>query len=138
MMVDFFGKNFSNIFVSQNRTFGRVGNKDIILIKYARMGKNPQIYWYINLISNKYYSFGGSVVKNQPGKQETWIRSLGWEYPLEKEMEPTPVFLLGKSHRQRSLVGYSPQGPKSVRHDLAIKQQLFFYNIQLRHQVINT
>ena len=110
MMVDFFGKNFSNIFVSQNRTFGRVGNKDIILIKYARMEKNPQIYWYINLISNKYYSFGGSVVKNQPGKQETWIRSLGWEYPLEKEMEPTPVFLLGKSHRQRSLVGCSPWG----------------------------
>ena len=108
MMVDFLGKNFSNIFVSQNRTFGRVGNKDIILIKYARMEKNPQIYWYVNLISNKYYSFGGSVVKNPPGKQETWVQSLGWEYPLEKEMEPTLVFLPGKSHRQRSLVGYRP------------------------------
>ena len=108
MMVDFFGKNFSNIFVSQNRTFGRVGNKDIILIKYARMEKNPQIYWYINLISNKYYSFGGSVVKNQPGKQETWIRSLGWEYPLEKEMEPTPVFLLGKFYGLGALGDPSP------------------------------
>ena len=63
------------------------------------MEKDPQIYWYINLISNKYYSFGGSVVKNLPGKQDMWIRSQGWEYPLEKEMEPTPVFLLGKSHR---------------------------------------
>ena len=30
------------------------------------------------------------------------------EDPLEKEMQPTPVFLLGKSHGQRSLVGYSP------------------------------
>ena len=29
---------------------------------------------------------GGSVVKNLPVKQETWIRSLGWEDPLEKEM----------------------------------------------------
>ena len=121
MMVDFFGKNFSNIFVSQNRTFGRVGNKDIILIKYARMEKIPKFTGI--LISNKYYSFGGSVVKNPPGKQETRIRSLGWEYPLEKEMEPTPVFLLGKSHRQRSLVGYSPQGPERVRHDLATKLQ---------------
>ena len=28
----------------------------------------------------------GSVVKNMPTMQETWIRSLGWENPLEKEM----------------------------------------------------
>ena len=29
---------------------------------------------------------GGSAVKNPPAKQETWVRSLGWEDPLEKEM----------------------------------------------------
>ena len=29
---------------------------------------------------------GGSVVKNLPAKQETWVQSLGWEDPLEKEM----------------------------------------------------
>ena len=29
---------------------------------------------------------GGSVVKNLPAKQETWIQSLGWKDPLEKEM----------------------------------------------------
>ena len=29
---------------------------------------------------------GGSVVKNPPAKQETWIWSLGREDPLEKEM----------------------------------------------------
>ena len=28
----------------------------------------------------------GSVVKNLPAKQETWIQSLGWKDPLEKEM----------------------------------------------------
>ena len=28
----------------------------------------------------------GSVVKNQPAVQETWVRSLGWEDPLMKEM----------------------------------------------------
>ena len=32
------------------------------------------------------------------------------------------IFLPGKSHGQRSLVGYSPQGLR-VRHDLATKQQ---------------
>ena len=25
-------------------------------------------------------------VKNMPAMQETWVRSLGWEDPLEKEM----------------------------------------------------
>ena len=28
---------------------------------------------------------GDSVVKNSPAKQEMWVRSLGWEDPLEKD-----------------------------------------------------
>ena len=36
---------------------------------------------------NVIYSFpGGSVVKNVPAMLETWVQSLGWEDPLEKEM----------------------------------------------------
>ena len=41
--------------------------------------------------------------------QEMRVRSLGWEDPLEKEWQPTPVFLPGKFHIQRSLEGYSPK-----------------------------
>ena len=52
-------------------------------------------------------------VKNPPAMQETWVRFLGLEDSLEKEMQLTPVFLPGKPHRQRSLVGYSPWGHKS-------------------------
>ena len=40
---------------------------------------------------------GGSAVKNPPAMQETRVSSLGQEDPLEKQMQPTPVFLLGKS-----------------------------------------
>ena len=29
---------------------------------------------------------GGLVIRNPPAKQETWVQSLGQEYPLEKEM----------------------------------------------------
>ena len=36
---------------------------------------------------------GGSVVKNLPAMQETWVRSLGREDPLEKEMA-TPSSIL--------------------------------------------
>jgi len=34
-----------------------------------------------------------------------------------REWQPTPVFLPGEFHRQRSLVVYSPWGLKRVKHD---------------------
>ena len=56
------------------------------------------------------------MAKNPPAIRETWVRFLGQEEPLEKGMEwewqPTPVFLPGKSHGQRSLADYSPWGRK--------------------------
>ena len=39
--------------------------------------------------------------------QEMQVQSLGLEDLLE-EWQPTPVFLPGKSHGQRSPMGYSP------------------------------
>ena len=52
-----------------------------------------------------------------------WVRSLGREDPLEKEMQPSPVFLPGKCYGQRSLVSYCPWGHKRAGHDLVSKQQ---------------
>jgi len=37
---------------------------------------------------------------------------LGRKDPLEEKGQPTPVFLPGKSHGQRSLVSYSSWGRK--------------------------
>ena len=59
-------------------------------------------------------SLVAQLVKNPPAKQETWVQSLGWEDPLEEAMQPTPVFLPGESHGQRSLVGHSPWGHKEL------------------------
>ena len=53
------------------------------------------------------------MVKKLPAMWEMLVRSPGQEDPLEKEWQPTPEFLPGESHGQRSLVGYSPWGPKS-------------------------
>ena len=47
-------------------------------------------------------------------QQETWVPSLGWENPLKKEMATIPVGLPGKSHGQRSLVGYGSWGHKEL------------------------
>ena len=48
------------------------------------------------------------TLKNLPAMLGTWVQSLGWEDSLEKGTATTPVFLPGKFHGQRRLVGYSP------------------------------
>ena len=48
------------------------------------------------------------MAKNLPTMWETWVQSLGQQDPVEKEMQPTPVFLPGESHGQRRPVDYSP------------------------------
>ena len=49
-------------------------------------------------------SLTAQIVKNLHAMQETQIQSLGWEDPWRREWLPTPVFLPGKFHGQRSLV----------------------------------
>ena len=53
------------------------------------------------------------MVKNLPAIQEMQdLLRLDQEDPREQSMATTPVFLLEKSHGQRSLAGYSPRGFK--------------------------
>ena len=55
-------------------------------------------------------SLVAQLVKNLPAMQETWVRSLGWEDPLEKgERLPTPVFWPGEFQGL-----YSPWGCKEM------------------------
>ena len=49
-------------------------------------------------------SLVAQMVKSLLTVQETRVWSLGWEDPLEKKLQPTPVFLPANSHRQRTLV----------------------------------
>ena len=50
------------------------------------------------------------MVKNPPAMWENWVQSPSWDDLWRREGQPTPVFLPGKFHRQRSLVAYSPWG----------------------------
>ena len=55
------------------------------------------------------------MVKNQPanaGDSGDMGSIPGWDYPWRKKWQPTPIFLPGVSHEERSLAGYSPQGLK--------------------------
>ena len=65
--------------------------------------------------------FSASLVaqrlKRLPAMQETWVRSLGWEDPLEKEMATHSSVLAWRIPWTGSLVGYSPLGLKESGHD---------------------
>ena len=52
-------------------------------------------------------------------------------FPGEREWQPTPVFLSGKSHGQRSLMGHSPWGPKEL--DTAEWLTLLLLHIYAQH-----
>ena len=54
------------------------------------------------------------MVTNLPAVQETWVRSLGWEDPLEKGKATTPVFLPGESPGTEVLVGCSAWGHQEL------------------------
>ena len=64
-------------------------------------------------------------VKNLLAVLETQVWSLGWEDPLEKKWQLTPVFLPGEFHGQRSLVGYNPWGCR-VGHDWVTNFHFYF------------
>ena len=66
-----------------------------------------------------YEGFSGGTRGKEPACQcrrlkrhrfKAWVRKIPWR----RAQQPTPVFLPGKSHGQRSLVGYSPWGCKEL------------------------
>jgi len=50
----------------------------------------PLQYSWVSLVAR--------LVNNPPAMRETWVRSLGWEDPLEKGKATTPVFWPGEFH----------------------------------------
>ena len=81
---------------------------------------NPLFLQLPLTVRNSLYSSLGftddALVKSMPGqcrrpkrcRFDPWVRKIPWR----REWQPTPVFLPGESHGQRSLAGYSPWGRK--------------------------
>ena len=82
--------------------------------------QNPSNQKYLHNTNNlKYLGFpGGTVVKNlcahgEDAREVGSIPGLG-RSPWSRKWQPTSVFLLGKFHGQRSLVGYCPGNHKKL------------------------
>ena len=56
-------------------------------------------------------------VKNLPAVQETWVQSLGWEDPLEKEMATHSSILAWKISWTEEPGGLQSMGSQRVGHD---------------------
>ena len=59
------------------------------------------------------------MVKNLPAMQETWVQSLGWEEPLEKEMATHSSILAWRILWTEEPAGLPSMGSQRVRHDNA-------------------
>ena len=85
---------------------------------------------------------GGSLAKNRPAKQETWVRSLGQEDPLEKETathssivawevpwadRPDRLFSMGLQRVGRDL---ATKTANNMSHLLLLKTGHFRYHIR--------
>ena len=88
---------------------------------------------------------GGAVVKNLlANAEDTCLVSELGRSPGEGNGSPCPplhpppaqVFLPGKSHEQRSLVSYSPWGPKRVGHHLVTKKQHIQIHGTVKHRFV--
>ena len=55
------------------------------------------------------------TVKNLPAVQRPGFNPWVGKIPWRRKWQPTPVFLPGESHGQRSLVGYSPRGHRESK-----------------------
>ena len=49
------------------------------------------------IVTTDLVSLVAQIIKSLPTMQETWVRSLGWEDPLEEGVATHPVFLPGES-----------------------------------------
>ena len=71
---------------------------------------------------------------NAPAMRDTWVQSLGWEDPLEKEMVTYSSILAWRIPWTEEPDGiYSPWGHKRIGHNVVTEQQqeiLDIINIQ--------
>ena len=65
----------------------------------------------------EYLSLVAQMVKNLPAMQETWVRSLGWEDPLEEGMATHSSILAWIIPWTEEPGGLQSMGSLRVRHD---------------------
>ena len=101
--------------------------------KLMREPKGKVLCIGLSIITNRHpWSIYAQTVNRLPTMQVTRVQSLSQKIPWRRKWQPTPVFLPGKSHGQRSLVGYSPWGCK----ESYTTEQLHFLSIITNREML--
>ena len=69
------------------------------------------VCWWASLVAQR--------LKRLPAMRETWVRPLGWEYPLEKEMSTHSSILTWRIPWTEEPGGLQSTGSQRVRHNWA-------------------
>ena len=86
-----------------------------LLVLLWRTNKHFHILFLIMKVACLVGFLGGSVVEKPPAQAgDVGLIPGVTMTPRRRKWQPTPVFSLGKSHGQRSLVGCSPWGHKDL------------------------
>ena len=91
--------------------------KCVSLVKSALRSQGKTSHRRTHPLYHFVWGFPGGTSGEEPACQcrrhkrcsfDPWVRKIPWN----RKWQPTPVFLPGESHGQRSLMGYSPWGRK--------------------------
>ena len=83
-----------------------------------QMLKHPLLFDdFMSLLTTLWASLVAQLVKNSPAMQETWVRSLGREDPLEKYMATHSSILTWRILWTDESGGLQSMGSQRVRHD---------------------
>ena len=99
-----------------------------VTIPFSRGLSQPRDRTKVSCIASGFLV--AQIVKNPPATQETWVRSLGWEYPLEKGMATHSSILVWRISWTEEPGGLQSMGSQRVGQDWVTNTQfsLFFYH----------
>ena len=89
--------------------FVYAGKLIIFSYTWAVVGLFPQLFWFVR----EWKEVASGRESNCQCRScgfNPWVGKIPWR----RKWQPSPVFLPGESHEQRSLAGYSPWGHKQI------------------------
>ena len=80
---------------------------------WTELKKEFSLFFFLSVPKSIWHPHNvAQLVKNLPAIWEMWFDPWVGKIPWRRAWQPTPIFLPGESHGQKSLVGHSPWGHK--------------------------
>ena len=111
--------NFNSAGCPENERLHQRSPKDLSIVEMGTVLFNPHV-------NSRMVFPSGAPVKNLPDMQELqemWVRSLGQEDPLKKEMATHSSIRAQRIPWTEETEGLQSMGSQRVRHDLAIEHE---------------